>query len=463
MGIVIQIAQLLLSLSLLVLVHELGHFLVSRAFKVRVKKFYLFFNPWASLLRAKRIDGKWQLSWFSKKSPEKWEGYPENTEWGLGWLPLGGYCSIAGMIDESMDTEAMKQPVQPWEFRSRPAWQRFFIITGGVIVNFVTALVIYAMALFTWGEEYLPIKNVTWGYAYCQAAKNAGFVDGDKILQVDNVEPVTNGEAVGAILLADGKTVVVDREGEKVNIALPHDFSQRILASKTEMFSAERIPFVIESVADGSPAQEAKLQPGDSIVGVNGQATAFMHQLTDSLRHHAGKPVMLTLYRKGELLAESLVVNSEGKLGVYTKSPLHYFTTVKRAYGFLEAIPAGISKGFNQLVSYVKQFKVVFTKEGVTNLGGFGTIGGLFSTAWNWYHFWSMTAFLSIILAFMNILPIPALDGGHMIFILYEMIARCKPNEKFMEYAQMAGMFLLLALLIFANGNDLVRWLSKFF
>ncbi len=463
MGVLVQIAQLLLSLSLLVFLHELGHFLTAKAFKTRVDKFYLFFNPWASILRAKRIDGKWRLSWFSKAAPKEWENSPENTEWGLGWLPLGGYCKIAGMVDESMDTEAMKKPAQPWEFRSKPTWQRFFIITGGVLVNFITALVIYTMILFAWGKEYLPMSNATYGYDYCQTALDNGFQNGDKILSVNGKTPETIGDAFEQIMLSDGPAITLLRGEDSVNIVLPANFSQQILASGERPFAQERIPFVINEVTSGTPAATAQLQSGDSIVGINGASVPFFAQISDSLLAYAEKPMMLDFYRNGELLSQEITPNGNGKIGVALRSPLSYFKTEKQEYGFFESIPAGISLGTQTLVSYVKQFKIVFTKEGAKSLGGFGTIGSLFTQIWSWPHFWSMTAFLSIILAFMNILPIPALDGGHMIFILYEMITKRKPSDKFMEYAQMVGLFLLLALLVYANGNDLFRWLSKFF
>ncbi|MDR2938177.1 MAG: RIP metalloprotease RseP [Prevotellaceae bacterium] len=463
MGVLVQIAQLLLSLSLLVLVHELGHFLAARACSTRVDKFYLFFNPWRSILRAKRINGKWQLSWFSAAPPKEWENFPDNTEWGLGWLPVGGYCKIAGMIDESMDTEAMKKPAQVWEYRSRPAWQRLLMITGGVLVNFVAALLIYAMMLFAWGKEYLPLRNATYGYDYCQTALNNGFANGDIIISVGEKMPETLGDAVEQMLLSDGKTVTVLRGNDTASLALPTDFSQQLLAANERMFAQERVPFVVEKVTAGAPADKAQLQAGDSIVSINGSAVPFFAQATDTLLAYAQKTIALGFYRKGEFFTQEITPTENGKIGVALRSFLSFFETKKQEYGFFESIPAGISLGTQTLVSYVKQFKIVFTKEGAKNLGGLGTIGSLFTQTWSWPHFWSMTAFLSIILAFMNILPIPAFDGGHMVFILYEMITRRKPSDKFMEKAGMVGFFIFIALMLYANGNDLVRWLSKFF
>ncbi len=463
MGVLVQIAQLLISLGLLVLVHELGHFLVARAFKTRVDKFYLFFNPWLSVLRAKRIDGKWQLSWFSKKSPKEWENYPENTEWGLGWLPLGGYCKIAGMIDESMDTEAMKKPAQPWEFRAKPTWQRFLIITGGVLVNFVSALMIFSMILFVWGKTYIPVSKATYGYDFCQTALNNGFQNGDRIIAIDSVKPETLGQVVGFVLEEGSKELTLVRGADTLSLTLPADFSQQLIAANEKMFADERAPFVVAEVSNGGPAAQAQLQAGDSIVGINGAPVPFMAQVMDSLLAHAEQPITLSFYRKGELLSQEITPTEKGKIGVALRPAISFFEVNKREYGFFESIPAGISLGTNTLVNYVKGFKHIASKDGVKSLGGFGTIGSLFTQVWSWPHFWNMTAFLSIILAFMNILPIPALDGGHMIFILYEMVTKRKPSDKFLEYAQMVGLFLLLALMVYANGNDLVRWLGKFF
>ncbi|MDR2813341.1 MAG: RIP metalloprotease RseP [Prevotellaceae bacterium] len=460
MGITIQIAQLLLSLGLLVIVHELGHFLAARAFKARVDKFYLFFNPLFSIIRAKRVNKKWRLSWFSPAPPKEWAENPDNTEWGVGWVPLGGYCKIAGMIDESMDTETMKQPMQAWEFRAKPAWQRLIIITGGVLVNFVTALAIYAMILYAWGKEYIPIANATYGYDYCQTALNNGFVGGDVILAVNGKAPERLGEAVEQILYADGEPVTLLRAGDTVQLTLPADFSQQLLAANGRYFAQERIPFVVEMVTGGSPAAAAGLQSGDSIVGINGAHTLFFAQLSDSLLRYAGKPIVLNFFRNGELRSQEVTPTENGKLGVGRRSPLSFFKTKKLEYGFFESIPAGIVVGTETLVSYVKQFKIIFTKEGAKNLGGFGAIGSLFDTTWNWAHFWSMTAFLSIILAFLNILPIPAFDGGHMIFILYEMVSGRKPSDKFLERSQMVGLAIIVLLFVFANGNDIMRWLA---
>lgn len=462
MGILIQAAQLILSLGLLIAVHELGHFWAARAFKTRVDKFYLFFNPWFSILRAKRVNKKWRFSWFSPAPPKSWEGYPDNTEWGIGWLPIGGSCKIAGMIDEHMDTDAVKQPMQAWEYRAKPAWQRLIMITGGVLVNFATALIIYSMMLYAWGREYIPIANATYGYDYCQPALNSGFAGGDVILAVDGKTPETLGDAMEQILYASGKPVTLLRAGDTVQLTLPANFAQLLVAANIKFFAQERIPFVVDKVTGGSPAAAAALQEGDSIVGLNGASVPFLAQLSDSLLRYAGKPIELSFYRNGELLSREVTPTDNGKLGVGLRSSFSFFKTKRLEYGFFEAIPAGIVLGTETLVSYVRQFKIVFsTKEGAKSLGGFGSIGSLFDKTWNWARFWGMTAFVSIILAFLNILPIPAFDGGHMMFILYEMVSGRKPSDKFLETTQMVGFFIIIILFVVANGNDIMRWLAS--
>ena len=464
MGVLVQIAQLLLSLALLILVHELGHFLAARAFRTRIDKFYLFFNPWFSVFRAKRIDGRWQLSWFSSAPPKEWETHPDSTEWGLGWLPLGGYCKIAGMIDESMDTDAMKKPPQPWEYRSKPAWQRFFIITGGVLVNFITALAIYAMVLFAWGQAYIPVGNATYGYDFCQVALDNGFENGDRILLVNGETPERLRDVTNAVLYTKQAAVTVLRDDDTISLVLPSNFARQIVASKERRpFAAERAPFVVDSVMDGSPAHAANLQSGDSIVSFNGHNILSFMQITDSLKASANQLVVLGFYRNGELILQEITPNNDGQILV-TRRIAGSFLEIKRIeYGFFASISAGIKFGTEKLVDYVRSFRFVFTREGAGSLGGFGTIAGMFTQMWDWVRFWEITAFLSIILAFMNILPIPALDGGHMILILYEMITRRKPNDRFMERVQMVGIYLLIALMVYANGNDLLKWIGRFF
>ena len=414
----------MLSLSILVFIHELGHFFFARLFKVRVEKFYLFFDPWFSLFKYK----------------------PKNsdTEYGIGWLPLGGYVKIAGMIDESMDKEQMAQPEKPWEFRSKPAWQRLLIMTAGVINNFLLALVIYAMIAFVWGDTILPIKNIGNGLVYSEVAKNAGFQNGDVPLTADG-KTLYDFSCDTFCSLADAREVEVLRK-----------YVQLIGAN--QRFASCRMPVVVQSAVAGYGAADAGMQAGDSIVAVNGAATPDYTDFTAALGAHKGASAEISFIRKGREMELPVAVNTEGQIGI-TLVPASTFYPTETIYnGFFESIPKGIKKGFNTLAGYVGDFKYVFTKEGANSLGGFGTIGSIFPSIWNWEAFWEMTAFLSIILAFMNILPIPALDGGHVLFLLYEVIARRKPNEKFMEYAQITGMVLLFALLIYANLKDVIRF-----
>lgn len=436
--ILIKAAQLMLSLSLLVIIHEGGHFLFAKLFKTRVEKFCLFFDPWFTLFRFK---------------PKKSE-----TEYAVGWLPLGGYVKISGMIDESMDTEQMKKPPQPWEFRSKPAWQRLLIMIGGVLFNFLLALFIYSMILFTWGDSYIPVQQAPLGMAYNETAHNVGFKDGDVLLAADG-KPL---ERMGTDLLmsvVDADEVTVLRDGRETAISIPDDMINHLLKDSVTLASFRR-PFVVDSIIPGSPAAAAGLQHGDSIIAMDGKGNlAFSDFLAELDKRHTEQSddidVLLTYVRNGVTDTLTVTTDEDYKIGVYAKAEV--LPVVKESFGFFESFPAGIKLGVNTLRSYVIQFKYVFSKEGVQQLGGFGTIASIFPAAWDWYQFWYMTAFLSIILAFMNILPIPALDGGHVLFLIYEIVARRKPSDKFMEYAQMVGMGILLLLLVWANLNDILR------
>ena len=432
--------QLILSLSILVLVHEFGHFIFARIFKVRVEKFYLFFDPWFSIFK------------FKPKNSE--------TEYGVGWLPLGGYCKISGMIDESMDKEAMAQPPKPYEFRSKPAGQRLMIMIAGVLFNFLLALFIYSMVLFTWGYTYLPLKNVKAGMDYSETFHNVGFRDGDVLLRADDTELERFGEDCLRHVL-NAQTVTVLRDGVETIIPIPEDMAQRFMRDK-QGFAAYRFPMVVRELAgNDSPAAIAGLQPKDSIVSINGVMTPTFYEVGEILAQNKDKDITVGFYRAGAPQSLTLRTDTAGKLGVYSLSYFDIYQTVTRKYSFLESFPAGVMLGVNTLKGYVSDMKYVFTKEGASSLGGFGTIGNLFPAEWDWQTFWMRTAFLSIILAFMNILPIPALDGGHVMFLIYEVIARRKPSDKFLEYAQVTGMFLLFALLIYANGNDIFRYFFK--
>ena len=437
----IRALQLILSLSILVLVHEFGHFIFARIFKVRVEKFYLFFDPWFSLFK------------FKPKNSD--------TEYGIGWLPLGGYCKISGMIDESMDKEAMAQPAKPYEFRSKPAGQRLMIMIAGVLFNFLLALFIYSMVLYTWGETYLPLKNMKHGMYYSEAFQEVGFRVGDILLKANN-EELDRLDQSSFRKVVEASNVTVLRDGVETVIPIPEDMMQRFMREGKGFASPDRVPMVVKKLSEkDSPAATAGLQPGDSIVSINGQATPLFEDVAKMLDQNKGKDITLGFYRNG--MEQSVVIQPDtaGKIGVYLMSKTDLYPTVTRTYGFFESFPAGVRLGINTLKGYVNDMKYVFTKEGASSLGGFGTIGSIFPTVWDWQVFWMQTAFLSIILAFMNILPIPALDGGHVMFLLYEVIARRKPSDKFLEYAQITGMFLLFALLIYANGNDIFRFFFK--
>ena len=439
----VKALQLILSLSILVLVHEFGHFIFARIFKVRVEKFYLFFDPWFSIFK------------FKPKNSD--------TEYGVGWLPLGGYCKISGMIDESMDKEAMAQPPKPYEFRSKPAGQRLMIMVAGVLFNFLLALFIYSMVLFTWGDTFLPLKNVKAGMDYSETFHNVGFQDGDILLKADDTELERFGEDCFRRVL-NAQTVTVLRGGVETVIPIPEDMAQRVMRDK-KGFASYRFPMVVRELgkteSGESPAAVAGLQPGDSIVSINGIVTPSFYEVGEVLAQNKDKDVLVSFYRAGIPQTLTLHTDTAGKMGIYSVSPFDMYQTVTRKYGFFESFPAGVMLGVNTLKGYVSDMKYVFTKEGASSLGGFGTIGSLFPAEWDWHSFWMKTAFLSIILAFMNILPIPALDGGHVMFLLYEVIARRKPSDKFLEYAQVTGMFLLFALLIYANGNDIFRFFFK--
>ncbi|MBQ3609018.1 MAG: RIP metalloprotease RseP [Bacteroidaceae bacterium] len=441
----IRALQLMMSLSLLVIIHEGGHFLFARLFKVRVTKFYLFFDPWFSLFK------------FKPKNSE--------TEYGVGWLPLGGYVQIAGMVDETQDAEALKQPEQPWEFRAKPAWQRLLIMVGGVMMNFLLALFIYSMILFKWGDQYVSLQDMTYGMEFNERAEEIGFRDGDILLSADE-KPLErfNGDMLRAI--TEARVVKVNRGGQEVEVFMP-EVSLLDIAKDDPAFVEPLIPNVVDSVVPGRPFAEIGIQQGDTLLAVNGAAlssyNAFINKLAE-LRADAEEAGQKTsnfslIYSRAGV-RDTIAVQTDTlyMVGATSKALADYKLT-KLEYGFFESFPAGIALGVNTLKGYVNDMKYVFTKEGAKSVGGFGTIGSIFPSVWDWHRFWEMTAFLSIILAFMNILPIPALDGGHVLFLLYEIIARRKPSDKFMEYAQMGGMILLFGLLIWANFNDVLRFL----
>ena len=435
----------------------------------------MFFNPWMSLVRFKKFDGKWHVKFFAPNEDTEWDKHPETTEWGIGWLPFGGYCAIAGMVDETHSTDDLVAEPQEWEFRSKPAWQRLLIILGGILVNFIGAIVIFILLLWTWGQSTLPLRNVTTGLYYSQIMLDEGFEQQDKILTVDGEEPGTLGEAVQAMIIEGKRHITVLRGNDTIQLTLSEDLGTRYLAKQNAFDKAERekarsdknyqkrrytlvaewIPFVVDSVLPDNSAAFAGIEKGDSIVAVNGVATPCNILLTEELQRYPCDSVTVEFYRHGELMTTRAFLGDQCKLGIVPK--LDIFAFEQTDYTFWQAIPAGIQYGWDILVMYVKQFRLVFTKEGAQSVGGFGAIGSMFPSQWSWYLFWHMTAFLSIVLAFMNFLPIPALDGGYILFLLVEMITRRKPSDKFLEKANEVGFWILIALLVLANGNDILK------
>lgn len=448
----IQTLQFLLSLSILIIAHELGHFFFARLFGIRCEKFFLFFNPYFSVLRLKKTVAGWKIRFFSSNK-KAMKG--DDCEYGIGWLPLGGYVKISGMIDESLDTEQMKKPAQTWEFRSKPAWQRLLVMVGGVGVNFILALAIYSAIFYTWGETYIPLENAGYGMEFSGTAKNIGFEDGDILLRADN-EPLVKLDEESFRKIIDANEITVLRDGKETEINMPADFIQQLLRDK-QGFASYRFPMVIRQSIENSPAAQAGLTVGDSIVSINGAPVVSFTDCAGQFSENKNRQVTLGFYRNGALNNLVITPDSLGKVGVFIKSPAEIFGTETIHYSFLKSIPMGISTGLQKLTGYVSDMQYLFTKEGSESIGGFISIGSFFPAMWHWQAFWEMTAFLSIVLAFMNILPIPALDGGHIMFLLYEVITRRKPSTEFMIKAQGIGMMLLLALLIYANGNDLVR------
>lgn len=443
----------MLSISLLVLLHEGGHFLFAKLFGIRVEKFYLFFDPYFSLFK------------FKPKNSD--------TTYGIGWLPLGGYCKISGMIDESFDTDQMKQPAQPWEFRTKPAWQRLLVMVGGVLVNFITAMVIYIMILFSWGESYVPTRNMHLGMCFNDEAKALGLRDGDVLVGTNLGEfKGFNGNMFRD--LSEAKRVDIIRGGKEMSVAMPGNLNLLTMLKNEPKFVEPLIPNSIDSVLPGTPAAALHLQKGMKIVALNGKSISSFNQFkyqmgvlsdrmavaktaADSLKV---RNITLVVETNGAKDTLKTTLTPQLQLGFAPPQLYSLYEPVTKDYGFLESIPAGIKYGIEVLAGYVDDLKYVFSSDGAKSLGGFGTIGSLFPPTWDWYMFWNMTAFLSIILAFMNILPIPALDGGHVLFLIYEMVTGRKPSENFLIKAEYVGFGLVFLLLIVANLNDILRWLG---
>ena len=439
MDFLIKALQLILSLSILIILHEFGHYAFAKLFKTRVEKFYLFFDPWFSLFKFKKGE----------------------TEYGIGWVPLGGYVKISGMIDESMDKEAMKEEPKPYEFRSKPAYQRLLIMIGGVLVNILLAFFIFWIMLFYWGESYVDVKNAKYGLSYHPIANEIGIQDGDVVTKVGSETVVVPSDILRGILLNESNSLTVKRGDSTFVVEVSKAYKQNLIGSKVKAFADYRYPFIIDSVLTGSNASKANLMKGDSLMAINGQTNAFFNIFQIKALENKNKALELMVKRGNDTLNLSCQITENGKIGIINRHYAKEFKIETKEYGFFEALPAGIGKGISTLTGYVTSLKYLFTKEGAQSVGGFGAMGSMFPTFWDWHTFWATTAFFSIALAFMNILPIPALDGGHVLFLLYEIITRRKPNEQFMEYAQYAGMILLLGILLFANGNDLFRLFSK--
>ena len=488
MTILIKVLQFFLSLSILIFIHELGHFLAAKAFKTRVEKFYLFFDWGFSIFRCKKVNGKWRFKFFAKNEPEKYiateykdaagkkqtkyepidlSTLPEddwrrsdNTEYGIGWFPLGGYNKIAGMVDESMDKSAMQQPPQPWEFRSKPAWQRFIIMIAGVTMNVLLAFVIYIGLLTKEGEQYLSTEEVNkYGISVDSLAYEFGLRDGDKILAVDGqyIEKFT--DIPMQIILEKAQAIEVERNGKDTVINLPNDAVTKLLSTQDANFISFRVPFIVADMTDNSIGRAAGLEVGDQIIGINDIETVYYQDFTKTIKQFKGQDIDLWVVRDFDTLSLAMHLGEEGVIGAYLAPVSDFFEFETKEYTFWEAIPAGFRKTGKELSDYWKQVKLIFSPKtkAYESVGGFISIGKIFPEQWIWSIFWRMTAFLSIALSVMNILPIPALDGGHILFLLIEIITRRKPSDKFMEVAETIGLILVLGLVILANGNDIIR------
>ena len=493
MDILIKTLQVIFALSILVLIHELGHFLFARLFRIRVDKFYLFFNPWISLIRCKKVNGKWRYKFLSRNVPEKyrsvrdssgevvkdekgkpvmeevgldslpaddWRQDEQNTEYGFGWLPIGGYCKVSGMIDESMDRETMNRAPQAWEYRSKPAWQRFFVMFGGVLFNLVWAIILYSAMLYTWGEQYIQNKDAIYGVSCTELAKEIGFMDGDMVLAYDNVSLETQDFRALTIILIRNQpeTVTVLRDGDTTRFHFDEKYIP-ILLKNPYLFDVPSgsAPFVVLEVPDSSHNAASGLATGDRAIALNGTPANTIYQVQSLLRLHAGATIEATFERGDEAITLPLFVNQDGLLGIFLQIPDFNITT--KTYTLLSSIPAGAAKAYATIADYIRDLRLVFTPktQAYKSVGSVITIGSFFPSSWNWSIFWNFTALLSIMFAVLNLLPIPALDGGHILFLLYEMVTRRKPGDKFLEYAQMVGMIILFAIMILAFGNDILR------
>ena len=456
MVVLLKIVQVILALSLLVLFHEFGHYSFAKLFKTRVEKFYLFFNPRFSLARFKRFDGRWHCKFLSPNTDTEWDAHPEQTEYGIGWLPFGGYCKIAGMIDESMDTEAMKLPPQPYEFRSKKAWQRFFIMFGGVLYNFILAIILYAAILGTWGEEFLRNDDAVYGVAVNDLSYEIGFRDGDRILAFDG-KPVENFTELQVDLVrSQAREATVLRDGDTLTVVIDPVYLPAML-NTPGMFDLA-FPFVVKEVQAESPNRDAGLEPGDAVVGIDGSPMFIVQQVQKELARHRDSQVTASIRRAESEREIPLQVDTAGHIGVMLDTDLtKYFEITTREYSFFPAIGAGARKTWNTIKAYIQELGLIFSPktQAYKSVGSFIAIGRIFPDTWDWYRFWSLCALLSIMLGVMNLLPIPALDGGHILFLLFEMLTGRKPSDKFMIVAEWIGMALLILLMVLAFGNDI--------
>ena len=456
MVVLLKIIQVILALSLLVLFHEFGHYSFAKLFKTRVEKFYLFFNPGRSLVKFKRFGGKWHCRFFSPNDDPDWAAHPDHTEYGIGWLPFGGYCKVAGMIDESMDTEAMKQQPQPYEFRTKKTWQRFFIMFGGVLFNFILAIILYAAILGTWGEEYLRNDDAVYGVAVNDLSYEIGFRDGDRILAFDG-EPVENFSSLQVELVrSQAREATVLRDGDTLSVAVDPVYLPAML-NTPGMFELA-FPFVVKEIPADSPNAAAGLEPGDAFEGIDGKKMFIVQQIQKELRQHKEQSVTADV-RRGDMQLELLLrVDTAGSVGVLLDTDLNkFFEVTTRDYNLLSAVPAGARKTWTTIKGYVQELGLIFSPrtKAYKSVGSFIAIGRIFPDTWDWYRFWTLCALLSIMLGVMNLLPIPALDGGHILFLIFEMLTGRKPSDKFMAAAQWTGMVLLLMLMVLAFGNDI--------
>ena len=476
MSVLIKIIQLILSLSILVIIHEFGHFIASRIFGVRVEKFYMFFDWKFSIFRCKKVNGAWKFKFFCKNEPEKyvkvgdkyepvdlnslpeddWRRAEDSTEFGLGWIPLGGYCKIAGMVDESMDEGQLAQDPQPWEFRTKPAWQRLIIMVGGVCMNVILAFLIYIGLIASYGEQYISTEEVNkYGITVDSVGYNLGLRDGDKILTVDGKYIEDFNQIQMELLLENTSNIEVERNGHKEVVELPEDAVQQIIQHRSAFISA-RMPFVVGGFANGSYAEKAGMQKNDRIIGINDVETPYFQDFKGAITDFRDQDVDMKVVRDNDTIVMNVHVAGDATIGVFVDNVFNIST---KEYSFWQSIPRGFKKTGKELSDYWKQLKLIFNPKtkAYESLGGFITIGSIFPESFIWEQFWRMTAFLSIILAVMNILPIPGLDGGHVLFLLWEVITRKKPSDKFLERATMIGFIFLMMLLIYANGNDIIR------